>query len=293
MVYSYLYDLDSITRDPKTENARRLKIPFHRRFSIECFIHAISCLCLGINETFEALVNSRSIRTENRLQKHVVIIIIIINTIFKRPNQSSSTTRYHWYDDDWYYAAWWTNVITVIKCPTWLQWSSTNGCQCLVIWLWSLVFSATPSAAIACLSLATARLGSIGAWQSGNFIFHLHFICRTTWCNTVIQMFGISPCHDGGDDVVLCLCDMFLCRHGLSTCGINSGMDGSCHWWNWCWFHVDSTRCVLCTMCWRIFHAKWKRLVPIHVHIGDHLCLLFLDGRSGIGSTIHRLDWIW
>lgn len=117
------------------------------------------------------------------------------------------------------------------------------------VWLWSWIFSATPSAAIACLSLATARLGSIGAWQSGNFIFHLHFICRTTWCNTVIQMFGISPCHDGGDDVVLCLCGLFLCRHGLSTCGINSGMDGSCHWWNWCWFHVDSTRCVLCTMC--------------------------------------------
>ncbi len=35
------------------------------------------------------------------------------------------------------------------------------------VWWWSLIFSATPSAAIACMSLATARLGSIGAWQSG------------------------------------------------------------------------------------------------------------------------------
>jgi Major Facilitator Superfamily len=50
-------------------------------------------------------------------------------------------------------------------------------------YIMSILFSTVPAAALACLSLATARLGLIGAWQSGilYLTYCLSALCGATW----------------------------------------------------------------------------------------------------------------
>lgn len=50
--------------------------------------------------------------------------------------------------------------------------------------LMSLFFSATPACALACLALATARLGSIGSWQSG--VLFLSYTCSSVMGATYV-----------------------------------------------------------------------------------------------------------
>jgi MFS family permease len=55
--------------------------------------------------------------------------------------------------------------------------------------LMSVLFSAVPAAALACLSLATARLGSTGAWQSG-ILYLTYTLSACTGATYVVKRMG-------------------------------------------------------------------------------------------------------
>jgi len=55
--------------------------------------------------------------------------------------------------------------------------------------LMSVLFSAVPAAALACLSLATARLGETGAWQSG-VLFLSYTLCAVTIAIHIVKQLG-------------------------------------------------------------------------------------------------------
>ena len=55
--------------------------------------------------------------------------------------------------------------------------------------VFSILFSAVPSAALACLALATARLGSVGAWQTG-LLYLTYTLTALTASTAIVQRLG-------------------------------------------------------------------------------------------------------